>query len=179
MTCGSSVRKELPEYVIVGFVERPFGITGEMKVKPITDFPERFNKLKTVFVELKGGSCEKFRITKATLREHSVYLILKGIDTREQAQKLRGGLLKIPLDQVVPLAADEFYHFEIIGFEVSNTSGQHLGVVEEVMALPANDVLVVKNGDRDHLIPMIADVIKKIDRESQQIIIEVIDGLLD
>lgn len=108
-----------------------------------------------------------------------MYLELEGIENREQARALQGGRIKIPRDQAMPLAEDEFYHFEIIGFEVITNTGQSVGRVEEVMSFPANDVLLVRNSQREHLIPVIKDVVKKIDRAAQQIKIEVIDGLLD
>lgn len=165
--------------VVIGVVERAHGVKGEVKVKPLTDFPQRFKKLKTVNVELTGGLTREVEIIKAALRRESVYLTLKGIDTREEAEALRGGYLHISLEQLVPLAADEFYHFEVIGFEVRTTEKEFLGIVDEVLALPANDVLVVKAGEREHLIPVVKDVIKKIDRARGQITIHVIDGLLD
>jgi len=173
------VVKELPEYIVIGVVERAYGVRGEIKVKPITDFPSRFKQLKTIFVEYSSGSGKEFEVSTVVLRGKFVYLVLEGIESREQAQTLQGGRLKIPRQQAMPLAADEFYHFEVVGFEIRTTAGQKLGLVEEVMSFPANDVLLVKNPEREYLIPVIKDVLKKIDRSAAQITIEVIDGLLD
>ena len=171
--------REPPEYIVIGVIERAHGVRGELKVKPITDFPSRFKQLKTILIECSGSPDKKFEISHATLKGQSVYLLLEGIESREQARALRGGYLKIPREQVLPLADDEFYHFEVIGFEIITNTGQKLGLVEEVMSFPANDVLLVKNPQREYLIPVIKSVVKKIDRAAGQITIEVIDGLLD
>lgn len=170
---------KFPEFVVIGLIERAHGVRGEVKVKPITDFPSRFENLQTVFLEFPTGKAEKLHVSKACLRQESVYLKLTGINDREAAQRLKGLYLKVPSCEVVTLAPDEFYHFEIIGFEVRATTGEVIGEVAEVMSLPANDVLVVKNDQAEHLVPLIKDVVKEIDRSKHEITIEIIDGLLE
>lgn len=173
------MKQEFPDYIIVGAVARAHGVSGGVKVKPITDFPQRFSQLKKIVVEMPSGQTNELEIVNAAVRENFVFLTLAGIDSREKAQALQGSVLKIPSAQAVPLADDEFYHFEVIGFEVQTTTAQSLGLVVEVLALPANDVLVVKANEREYLIPVIKDVIKKIDRPGRRITIEAIAGLLD
>ncbi len=173
------MKPEFPDYIIVGEVVRAHGVRGGVKVKPISDFPHRFSQLKKVVVEMPRGPTTELEIVSAAVRKNFVFLTLSGIDSREKAQALQGGFLKIPSAQAAPLADDEFYHFEVIGFEVQTTAAQSLGLVEEVLALPANDVLVVQANEREYLIPVIKDVIKKIDRPARRITIEAIAGLLD
>lgn len=168
-----------PDFVTIGRIVKAHGIKGAVKVKPITDYPPRFKKLKTVFLELSGGEIEKHDISEVLVRENVIYLHFKGIESRENANALSGALINIKGEDVLPLQEDEFYHFEVIGFVVKTESGQVIGEVHEVLDMPANAVLVVRDAMQEHLIPVIKDVIKKIDKPGGEIIIEPMEGLLD
>jgi len=78
-----------------------------------------------------------------------------------------------------PPAADEFYYHEVEGFRVETTDGTYLGTVDETFSTGLNDVLVVRNADREHLIPVITDVIRAVDRNDRRIVIEPMPGLLE
>ena len=80
---------------------------------------------------------------------------------------------------VPALAPDEFYYHEIEGFRVETNDGRALGEVVETFATGANDVWVVRGGGRVYLIPVIADVVRSIDRKARHIVIEPLPGLLD
>ena len=67
----------------------------------------------------------------------------------------------------------------IIGFQIETESGRKAGILKDIMWLPANDVYIVLNGDKESLIPVIDEIIIRLDLESKKIIIADIDGLLD
>jgi 16S rRNA processing protein RimM len=165
--------------VIIGQIVRPRGVKGEVNVKPLTDFPPRFKQLETVFLELPQGEIRELKMTKASVRGNFVCLNFAGIDTREQAAALNGAYLKIRRAEVLPLAEGSFYQFELIGLEVKTSTGEKVGVVDEVLEFPANSVLVVKAEAKSFLIPVIRNVIKEVKKDAGEIIINVIDGLLD
>ena len=172
-------KKRLSDFVAIGVVEKAHGVKGDVKVRPVTDYPPRFKSLHKVIVEAPAGEVEELEISKVLVCGNVVYLNFKGIDTRDKAQALRGALINVKKEDVLPLEEGRFYHFEILGFEVKTTSGEFLGNVEEVMDLPANAVLVVKNKNREYLIPVIQDVVKKMDMGNGEIIIESMEGLLE
>ncbi|HTD26624.1 MAG TPA: ribosome maturation factor RimM, partial [Candidatus Elarobacter sp.] len=78
-----------------------------------------------------------------------------------------------------PPAEDEFYYHEVVGFRVETTGGESLGAVAETFPTGLNDVWVVRGGGREHLIPVVADVVRAIDRATRRIVIEPLPGLLD
>src|SRR5690606_14491238 len=88
-----------------------------------------------------------------------VIVKLEGVDTRDDAETLRGALLQVPGDQVVPLPEDHYYVFQIVGLEVVDEDGRELGVVKEVLFTGANDVYVVERADGSELLlPAVKDV---------------------
>ena len=98
------------------------------------------------------------------------------------AHALRGlvrARVLVPATALPPLDEHEFYYHEIEGFRVETADGRQLGEVAETFATGLNDVWVVRGTGREYLIPVIADVVKEIDRAARRIVIDPIPGLLD
>ncbi len=171
--------RQQPDYVAVGIVERARGLRGQVKVKPLTDEPARFERLREVRVELVSGEARHLHIRAVTILGDSVYLRFDEIDNKDEADGLAGAYINIRYDEILPVENNTFYHFEVIGFEVVTSKGEYVGTVQKVMDLPANDVLMILGKGREYLVPVIKDVIKKVDRNNAQIVIEPIEGLLD
>src|SRR6185503_2357023 len=108
-----------------------------------------------------------------------VLLSLEGTTDRNAAEALVGARVLVSAEALPPLGENEFYYHEIEGFQVATTGGRVLGEVVETFSTGANDVWVVRDGDREYLIPVIADVVRTIDREQRRVEIEPMPGLLD
>jgi len=175
------VTTQLPKYVAIGIVERAHGLQGEVKVKPLTDDPTRFKLLPSVLVELDKQEPSAVEIEQVAIRQNGIYLRFSGVDSREKAESLIGAYLNIRREDVLPLGEDEFYHFEVMGLDVVTREGQRLGQVDNVFEVTSNTVLSVRSrkSQREYLIPVIKDVIDKMDFDKGQIIINPIAGLLD
>ncbi|HID64903.1 MAG TPA: 16S rRNA processing protein RimM, partial [Anaerolineae bacterium] len=130
-----------PRYLVVGKIVAPWGVKGELKVAIETDFPERFKQLKRVYV---GEKATSFVLEWSRLHKGHALLKLKGCDDRDAAEKLRGQLVQIPIEEAMPLGEDEYYVYQIVGLDVWTTEGEHLGRVSEVLFTGANDVYVVQ-----------------------------------
>lgn len=151
--------KSVKKRITIGRVGAPQGIKGEMRIIPLTDFPDRFFQLKKVMVGdelLHIDSC----------RYHKQFIILKFHEypVREDAMALTGRLLTIAREDAVPLEEGEFYIFDIIGLTVFDDLGHNLGCIENVLRTGANDVYEIHatNG-KSILIPALKSVVKKID----------------
>ena len=164
---------EEPGFVVVGRILAPWGVRGEVKVEPITDFPDRFSPGEEVYVEghlfkIEGMRCHKGKIL----------LKLATVDDFAAAEKLRGLFLEIPETKLHPLAADEYYHFQLIGLEVRTTDGRLLGDVVDIIATGSNDVYVVRGKQGELLIPAIEDIVKSVELDRKRITVKLVAGLL-
>ncbi|AFV11248.1 16S rRNA-processing protein RimM [Thermacetogenium phaeum DSM 12270] len=167
------------DYITVGEITATFGVRGEVKVIPYTDFPERFEKTRKFFLN-KDGLLREVWIERAAIREKDVILKIKGIDTPEEAAEYRRALLQIPPDEVWPLPPDSYYRFQIIGLTVTTADGVALGRVADILETGSNDVYVVRDNEkREYLIPALKDVIKDIDLEKGLMVIQPLPGLLE
>lgn len=168
----SNRNKRAIEFVDIGKITGTFGRFGEVKIKILTDFPERFFEEKDFYLKLENQTPEKIKVSNA--RFHNKVLVLKitGIDDIENAKKLSGGYFQIPIEDVKKLPADNFYQFQIIGLSAFSSSGKYLGIIDGIINTPNHDVYIIK-GEVEILIPAFKKYIKKIDLEKGNIIVEV------
>jgi len=162
------------EYFTIGQVLAPWGLEGKLKVEVITDFPHRLAPRSQFYVDR-----QPMTIAGTSWHKGKAIIKLEGIDSVEQAEKLRGKTLEIHHRQLETLPEGQYYHFQLIGLEVWTTEGKRLGKVIRVLSAPSNDNYVVSGEKGEILIPAIEDVVKSVDLESGRITIEAIEGLLD
>ena len=167
------------ERIIIGKILRPRGIRGEVKVLPLTDIPGRFEQLDEVYVEIAPGEVHSLSIAQVKSYKGFVYLSFHGIDTVSGLEELRGKYLQVGRMQVPELPENEFYHFEIIGAEVYTEDDRFLGIVSDIVETGAHDVFIVRDADREYLIPSHPDIVTQIDRTAARITVHPLEGLLD
>jgi 16S rRNA processing protein RimM len=127
----------------------------------------------------KGGEPRRAEIESVRWKGKIALVKLAGVDDRDEAAKLNGSLLGVRRGEVAPTGEDEYYHFDLIGCRVVDEKGDEVGVVRDVLRMPANDVLVVRDGDREMLVPTVKQVVKDVSLKKRVITIERIPGLLD
>ena len=155
--------------IVIGKLGAPHGIRGELRVIPLTDFPERFENLKQVYVEDALLDIE-------SVKYHKQFVIIKfkQCPVREEAARLTGRLIYIDKKDAVPLEEGEYYTFDIIGLEVFDVDGNTLGNVTEVLKTGSNDVYVVsqKGQAKQLLVPALKAVVKEIDIEKGRMVVD-------
>jgi len=102
-----------------------------------------------------------------------------GVNGRDAAAQLTGMRVLVHAADLPPLQDGEFYHHEVQGFAVVTTDGRALGTIADTFSTGANEVFVVRDGAREHLIPVIADVVREIDRVGRRVTIYPMPGLLE
>lgn len=153
----------------IGQIVGAFGLKGEVKVEPLTDFWERFKKGSRL--RLKGDW-----VTVEGYREHKNRPLLKlsGVNDATAAEALQWEYLEAILTDGPDLDDDEYLTDDLIGLKVVTTDGRELGEVDEVLAMPAHDVLQIG----EILIPVVKEFIKEIDLDEEVITVQLIPGLL-
>ena len=153
------MKKNIIEKIIIGKLGKVRGLSGELKLIPLTDFLDRFDDLQEVDVD---GKILQIDYVKTV--GNNLVIKFKDYSTREIAQKLTGKILRVDKSEAAPLAEGEFYTFDIIGLDVRDLNDNELGVVTEVLKTGSNDVFVTKAEDgREILIPALKRIVKKID----------------
>jgi 16S rRNA processing protein RimM len=166
------------DWATIGHIVALFGVRGELKVRLLTDIPNRFAELKTVYV---GANHTVYHIQNVRPYKGEIIILkLSGIDDANVAEPLRNQDLSIPLNELATLPPDSYYQHDILGLQVFLLDGQKIGYIDEIIVTGSNDVYSVRQSDGSQvLIPAIKDVIKQIDLIRCTMYIDPLPGLLD
>jgi len=146
--------------VLIGEVLRPHGLSGELRIYPLTTDPERFLKLQGVFLR-QGEIDQYFKIITARVQMDFVFITFKGIDSIDEAEKYRGSKVRIDRSEVPPLT-EGWYYFELEGMQVYE-GDTLLGTLSQVLETGANDVYVVKGTNGEICVPALKSVVQRVD----------------
>lgn len=156
------------------------GLLGQLRVRPFNFPPPSLTPGRRLVID--GPSIQhEGVVTSAGAHGRGLLLVaVSGITDRTAAEACRGATLLVAAADLPELAEDEFYHHELVGFAVDTVAGDRIGVVESTLATGLNDVWAVRAPDgREHLIPVIRDVVRTIDRAQRRIVIDPLPGLLE
>ena len=166
-------------YVAIGRIIKPRGFRGEVRIFPLTDYPERFTDLRSVYVENQEGDLRLLTIVCVHQRPGCLVLQFAEVTTEEEAEGLRGCFLVVPREEVVSLPVGSFYVFDLIGMQVETERGEIVGLLIDVEHYPASDVYVIDRGGKTVLIPAVKEIVKQIDLRERRICIVDRPGLLE
>lgn len=170
------------EWVSIGRVTAPHGIRGEVRVYPLTDVEDRFDRIERVFVAKGPGPGERrpLHVIRAKRKKALVILQFREITTVDEAERLRDALLQVPVSEVAPLPQGMYYVFQLVGLEVYTVDGAYVGTVADVLTenLPHDVYVVEREGKDPAFIPAVRRFVRTIDLESGRITIDPIPGLL-
>lgn len=161
----------------IGVVQKPFGIRGEVKVKPMTEYiNDRFKVGNSIELVLND---KVYNYIIESVRSHQGSLLVKfeGLDNLNDVEFYHRGVIQIDRSDLDDLDDDEFYFTDIIGFDLK-VDDILIGKVTEVMDLPAHPVLRVKTDDEDKLIPFVDSFIKEVNTEEGVIYVMGMEGLI-
>lgn len=156
----------MKKFLTIGEITKPHGIKGEVKVFPLTDDIQRFKKLKRVFID-----GQEVKVSYVTVGHDRAILRLEGVDSVEEAEKLRKKLLVVPREEAVKLEEDSYFIEDLKDCTVYDEEGLELGKVADVIQTGANDVYWIKK-PKELLIPAIRDVVLSVDVQAEKIIIK-------
>ena len=169
------------KHLAVGRIKSVYGTEGKVKIICLTEFPARFESNLVLRVSPNLSQAKKLIVEKVEFQDKEIILKFINIDSREQAESLKGRILEIPFEEAVTLDEGSYWQFQILGLKVLTTDHVYLGKVEDILKTGANDVYVVRSPEsgKEILIPAIQDVVKTVDLEKGLLVIEPLPGLIE
>ncbi|MBR4993026.1 MAG: 16S rRNA processing protein RimM [Lachnospiraceae bacterium] len=163
----------------VGIITTAHGVHGEVKVYPTTDDPKRFKKCKELILD-DGKNKRTVKVVSVKFFKQFVIIKLEGIETMDDALKLKNASLLVTRDKAVKCEEDEYFIADLIGLSVFDEENNLIGKVTEVYQTGANDVYEIEKEDtKKVLIPAIKDCVKNVDIKAGKITIHVMEGLFE
>ena len=169
----------MEDLVAIARIAKPHGIRGEVSADVLTDFPERFEGLKTVIALLPDGTRRDLKVENHRFQQKRILLQFAGFDSMDSADTLRGVEICVPEIEAVALDEGEFYDWQLEGCTVETIEGEKLGTVKELMRTGATEILVVAGEEKEFLIPFAEAICTEIDIENKLIRVDAPEGLLE
>ncbi len=165
------MEKSTDSPIVLGRISGLFGVRGWVKI--FSDTSPRENILKyRQWTLTRNGNSQIYSVKQGQRQGKGVVALLEGFDDRTAAEALVGAEISINRDQLKPLQADEYYWSDLIGCQVTNLQQELLGEVEDLMETGANDVMIVKQGGQERLIPFIDPWVVEVDLDQQAITVD-------
>lgn len=170
----SAAKKDL---VIIGKIVGAHGLKGTSKIQSYAESLEIFKSGTALLVSSPDGSENRFEIDWVKPHSRGALLALREVTGRDQAESLIGSELYIEKTQLPKLEAGTYYWFDLIGIEVYTSDDRYIGSIASIIETGANDVYVVKDADKEILVPALESVVHSIDIESKIMRVELPEGL--
>jgi 16S rRNA processing protein RimM len=165
--------------IVVGIVRRPHGVTGEVSVEPLTDFPERFAP--GARFQWHGESTGR-ELEVVSARPHGSRILVRidGVEDVDAARALAGGDLGVPEEDAVPPPDDFYYHHEVEGWRCEDSSGRLLGRVVGLERTAGGALLLVDTGRSEPVpVPFVSPIVVSVDRATRRVVLDPPDGLME
>lgn len=160
------------DLVTIGQCGKPHGLSGELRVRAITDFPERFEDTEYVFAHQQKDPVRKLSIDGVRATNSGFLIKFASVTSLAEAEKLRGFYLSVPQDELVELEADEYWHWQLEGLNAYSPEGKRVGVLKEVVQSPAHDLyLIEEDSGSSFLVPAVHQYVPEIDMDRARIIV--------
>lgn len=163
-------------FLTIGVVVGTHGVTGELKIRPVTDLPEQFEQLDSVYL---GDEPRPRKVQHARMHSGNVLLKLRGISNPEDAATFRGQSIRISGKEAQPLEDGEFLLYQLIGLDAFDESGTKLGTTVDLIETGARDVFVIRpvHGGPDILLPNTETAVLEIIPSERRMVVRLLDYL--
>lgn len=154
-----------PEYLMIGEITKPQGVRGELKVRPVTRDPYRFEGMTEAYMK-RGDEYRRVSMRVNRVTGDAAFISLEGIESREQAEKLRGTLLYVDRAHAIALSEDETFLCDLMGLKGVDDEGREIGVITDILQPGGNDVYVFSGPRGEVLVPALKSVVLKVDLDA-------------
>lgn len=162
----------------LGRIAKTHGIKGEVTIRLDVDDPSAYHDMKYFLLEI-NKVLTPFFVEKMTCSSDKVFVKVQDINTVEAASALTGKEVFLPLELLPKLSGKQFYYHEVKGFLLIDEIHGELGPINDVIEYPTQAIIQVFKDKKEILIPILDQVIQKVDRKTKKLYIKAPDGLID
>ena len=173
------------EWLVVGLITSCHGIKGQLKVKSLTDFEERFLKPGMRWLQKENEPPLEMKLTSGFRQpgRETFIISLEGINTRNDAEQLKKFKILVKTDNLPRLQKEEFHLLELINLQVKTLENDKLIIIGKVLDLEneKNNLLVIQlfKNQKVVLIPFVKEIVPLVDIKNNFLVINPPKGLLE
>ncbi|MEE4362588.1 MAG: ribosome maturation factor RimM [Desulfotignum sp.] len=158
------------DLLVMGKITGVHGLDGKVKVRSFAESSDIYALKSRVFLRTENKTdARPYVIEKCIDRKKDILMRLSGVDTRESADDLVGKEILLDRQQLADPEDDVWYWQDLFGLKVVDQNRGDLGTIETIIPTGAHDVLVVKNNDKEVLVPMHRKFVTQVDLEKKTV----------
>ena len=163
-------------YQPIAKISSLYGLHGAVKLTPLSRYFEDYINYKHFMMGSSRSDLEEIVLDEIMGFGKKRIFKFNGFNSVNDAKNIKGKIIykKVSKDEKINLISED-----ILGWDIIDSFGEKVGTLINVMWLPNNDVYIIKSGGKEYLIPVIEEIIKKVDYDKKEININSIDGLID
>lgn len=162
----------------LGRIAKTHGIKGEVTIRLDVDDPSAYRDMKFFLLEI-NRVLTPFFVEKVTCSGDKFFVSIQDVKTVEAASSLTGKEVFLPLEMLPKLSGKQFYYHEVKGFTLVDAEKGELGPIHDVLEYPTQAIIQVFKDKKEILIPILDQVIQKVDRKAKKLYIKAPEGLID
>ena len=162
---------------MIGRIVGAHGTGGVCKIASYAESLAVFEPGNPLFVETDDIPLQTLEVIWVKPHSKGALMALSGVSDRDAAEKLRGAAIYVDKRRLPALETESYYWFELIGMEVFTQDGVFLGRLESILPTGSNDVYVVRQADRETLVPALVSVVRRVDTDRRRMEVALPDGL--
>jgi len=165
------------QFIETGKIVGTHGVKGMLRVQPWSDSGEFLTNFKCFYLDKKGE--KRLDVTSVKPHGNVVLMAAKGVNSIEEAEKLRGTVIYIDRNDV-NLPEGRYFISDLLGCAVTDAeTGADLGKITDISETGANDVWHITRDGKEYLVPAIDEVIVSVDTDGGKVVIRPMKGIFD
>ncbi len=169
----------ISDLIAVGKIVGCFGLRGDLKVQPMTHSIERLTEIHQFLLGTSSEKVVSAVIQEVSIKGSTVMLKLQNVTDRTTAEKLIGSFIFIKEQNCKQPKKGSYFIHEIVGCSVWSDTRKYIGIIKNVMKMPAQDVWEIQNNDKLYMIPSVKEFIESVDLKEKKVVVRLIDGLIE
>lgn len=162
----------------LGKIVATHGLDGWLRLNPFNPETNAFAPGRQLILDREGKS-SVFELESGKRHGRQFLIKLRGIDRIDDAELWIGSTVAIEPETLAPLEPGQYYHYQVVGLEVYDLRGEHIGVITRTWSTPGGEIYFVQGATKEHLIPAVKQIIEKVDFDAGRVIINPPEGLLE
>lgn len=158
---------------------RPHGLRGEVTIRLETDVAACVASGRVLRAGREGGAARPLTVRGSRVEGSRATVMFEEVRTREEAEALVGAALTLPRSEAPPLPEGSFYQADLVGLRVETEGGEALGEVAGILETGGVDVLVVRRGGGEWLLPAARAFVRAVDLPGRRLVVRLPEGLAD
>lgn len=166
------------DFFQLGKIVRTHGVKGHLVIHLDAQHPSHYKKSKEMFL-MMNNVLQKFTVKEISIAGDTARVLFNEIDSLTKAEDYNKIDVYLPLTELPKLGKNDFYYHELLGVEISDVKFGLIGIVKDMIDMPAQPLAQIFVKEKEVLIPINKDFVVEFNSAEKKLVMQLPDGLID